>query len=240
MTTAVILAAGRGTRLRPLTDQVPKALIPIGEKPVAEYLVDDLIAAGVTQIVFIVGHLSDLVSQHFETRRVQGVTFRYVKQTVLNGTGGALQLAERFVSGQFIVVFGDGFYTGDSVRQMLMAEWANAIAVVRVEDPRRFGVVEVSPENRIVDVVEKPETPRSNLVVAGMYKLQSNAWKYIRGLQPSPRGELEIPDVIRMMVADGHAIGAVEIDPMLDVGTPEELVRARKLVAAQASQLTID
>jgi dTDP-glucose pyrophosphorylase len=230
MTTAVVLAAGRGTRLGSLTEQVPKAMVEIGNKPILERIVDDIVASGLREIVFVIGHLGDIIRSHFGERDSRGATFQYVEQRYLNGTGGALQLAEPLTPADFIVVFADSFFTPNTIARIVMSNWRNAIGAIRVDNPQRYGILETTLENRILAVAEKPADPKSNLAIAGIYKLQADSWKYIRKIKPSPRGELELPDAVSSMIDDGFEFGAIEIPFMADIGTPEELKRVRRLV----------
>ena len=230
-TSAVILAAGRGTRLRPITDSTPKAMVEVGGSPLLSRIVSELLACQVRTIVFVVGHLGKRISDYYGTGAEYGASFFYVRQQELNGTGGALRLAREHVSDKFLVIFGDSFFGIGSVQTILASDWQQAIGVIKVSDPRRFGIVEVDPDRRITNVVEKPERPKSNLAIAGLYKLESTCWKYIDNLVPSVRKELEIPDAIQAMLRDQHAIGAVELRTMIDVGTLDDLAYARELAA---------
>jgi NDP-sugar pyrophosphorylase family protein len=120
--TAIVLAAGQGTRLRPLTDTIPKAMVDIGGQPLLERIVRDLLAAGISRIVFVIGHLGERIETYFGRGSNWGAEFIYLRQQVLNGTGGALLLAEPYVSESFLVVFGDRYFDRGAVRSVMQAE----------------------------------------------------------------------------------------------------------------------
>ena len=117
LNTAVVLAAGRGTRLRPLTDTIPKALVEIGGRPLLEKTVSEIIDSGITNVIFVVGYLGNLVEEYFGNGSRWGANFVYVKQERLNGTGQAILLAERYATGSFLVIFGDSYFRRARSRQ---------------------------------------------------------------------------------------------------------------------------
>jgi dTDP-glucose pyrophosphorylase len=232
MNRAIVLVAGRGNRLRPLTDDIPKALIEVGGKPISALVVDQLIDCGITHITFVVGYRGEAVRLYFDAHRPAHAMFDYVQQEQLSGTGGALQLVKPFLGNQpFLVAFGDSYFAPHSVERVVAAKCPAAVAVVSVPDPERYGVVVLDEQGRIVDVEEKPLRPKSNLVIGGVYKFDSSVWKHVDGLELSPRGELELPDVVRSMTNAGEAIQAVQLSYMVDVGTIEELRRLNETVA---------
>ncbi|SDU49508.1 sugar phosphate nucleotidyltransferase [Stappia sp. ES.058] len=216
--TAVILGAGRGTRLRPMTDTVPKILVPVRGTPLCDRIVDSLIEAGIERIIFIVGYLSERIVEHYG-RHPHSAKFEYIEQATLDGTGGAVRLALPVVEEDFLVIFGDSLFARNAVASVVNAPARNAIGVVEVPDPERFGIVTANAQGTIVEIEEKPEAPRSNLAVAGIYKFSSDAKRYFSQLPLSRRGEYEMPDAIRMMIDDGIRVSAVTFDGMFDVGT---------------------
>jgi glucose-1-phosphate thymidylyltransferase len=232
LNTAIILAAGRGTRLRPLTDTVPKVLIEIGGRPLLEKTVGEVVGSGIENVVFVVGYLGNRIEEYFGDGEKWGANFTYVRQDILNGTGGAVLLAEKYVDGDFLVIFGDSFFGEDAVAVMKQAAWQNAIGVVKVADPRRYGVVELTESGGIKSIVEKPERPKSDLAIAGIYKFHPDIWGPLHALTPSQRGELEIPDAVRKLVSLGRSVGTVELKSMTDIGTHEDLERIRQTIVA--------
>lgn len=221
---ALLLAAGRGKRLRPLTDSTPKALLPVGGRPIAQRVIDELVQGNVKKIVFIVGHLGDKIKSYFGSGSDCGVKYDYINQETLNGTAGAVKIAQQYVGDEsFLVVFADSYFAPQSILHVIESPWANAIGVVSVRDPHRYGVVDLDGNSCVIDVVEKPDNPKSDLVIGGVYKFDRSVWHYISKLNVSPRGEFELPDVIKLMIADNYPIGAVRIPYMLDIGTIDQL-----------------
>ena len=230
--TAVVLAAGFGTRLRPLTDTIPKAMVEVGGRPLLEKVVSEIVASNIPKIVFVVGHLGDQIEKHFGTGVGWSSAFSYIHQQTLNGTGGALLQAQASVDGNFVVVFGDSLFDGRAIKRVAEARFRNAIGVIRVPDPSRYGIVEVDSLGRVVSIVEKPENPKGNLAIAGIYKFEPDIWFHLRSLKPSKRGELEIPDSVRSLMSSGADVGTVELEFMTDVGTHEDLQRVRLLASS--------
>lgn len=230
---AVIPVAGRGNRLKPLTDNIPKALIEIGGVPMSRRIVDQIIDCGVRKIVFIVGYRGDEVRSYYSRQRPSGVEYIFVTQTELDGTAGAVKLAKEYVSrNDFLIVFGDGFFAPDSIQSVVNHTSRNAFGVVSVDDPERYGVVVINNEGVVIDVEEKPANPKSNLVVGGIYKFSEDIWPHIDNLTLSSRGEYELPDAIKLMISSGIPISAIELPYMIDVGTVEELQRLNDRIAA--------
>lgn len=220
--TAVLLAAGRGARLRPLTDSVPKPLVQVGAKPIVDRIVDELDECRVNNIVLVVGHLGYKIRDHY-ARRPNAERFTFLEQDALDGTAGAVRLCAPYIRSDFLVLFADSLFAKGSIRRVVESPSPNAIAVVRVSDPRRYGVVEMDQQNRITDLVEKPEHPTSDYAIAGMYKMQLRCRAYFHDLVLSPRGEYELPDVVRRMITDGIEFRGVPLASMIDIGTLEQL-----------------
>jgi NDP-sugar pyrophosphorylase family protein len=230
---AVILAAGKGTRMREITDSVPKPMVPVAGRPILSHVIEGLAAAGVSDVAIIVGYMGDAIRRHFGDGASVGVRIRYFTQEVQDGTGRAADVARGFLTdGPFFLSFGD-ILTDPSVYQGMVSAFAREptdllMAVRRVPDPGRFGVVRTDGD-RIVDIVEKPprgEEP-SDLVNAGILVALPVLFEYTARLERSPRGEYELPDAVRAMVADGRDVRWYRIDhAWRDVGTPEDLARA--------------
>ncbi|WP_051241676.1 nucleotidyltransferase family protein [Stappia stellulata] len=220
--TAVILGAGRGTRLRPITDSIPKILVPVRGVPLCDRIVDSLIEAGIERIVFVVGYLSERIVAHYD-RHPHSEKFEYIEQATLDGTGGAVRLALPTIEDDFLVIFGDSLFARGAVSSVVDAPAKNVIGVVEVSDPQRYGVVNVDQAGRILEIEEKPERPKSNLAVAGIYKFSGEVKRYFSDLPLSSRGEYEMPDAIRMMLDDDVPVAAVTFDGMFDVGTLDQI-----------------
>lgn len=245
ITKAVIPAAGKGTRLLPLTKAVPKELIPLGTKPVLEHIVEEVIQAGITQILFVISEQKTAIRTHFGDG-INGVRFDYEFQTVQKGLADAIFCAKDFVGDDpFAVVLGDSTIETDRdilpFRRVLDTyENTDASGVIVVQKtPRdevaRYGIVkpksDVAPSFQIDGLVEKPmpdEAP-SEYAIAGRYAFDANIFEYIKRTAPGANGELQITDSIGLMLADGAEVWCVALEDneiRRDIGTFESYFEA--------------
>lgn len=205
----VILAAGKGTRLYPVTHIIPKPLLPLANRPTLEYAFDRLKEIDVTDICLVVGENEEKMRAALGTGASNGVNLTYVRQTDPHGLAHALGFAKEFVAGEpFVLYLGDAIYStgfGPYLKRFNEAGCANLNVVQPVEDPRRYGVANVEGE-RIVRLVEKPQQPESNLAMAGTYFFGPQIWEMLPDLAPSARGEYEITDAIQMLIDRGHTV----------------------------------
>jgi UDP-N-acetylglucosamine diphosphorylase/glucosamine-1-phosphate N-acetyltransferase len=231
---AVVLAAGRGTRMRPLTDTRPKPLVPVGEKTLVEGVME-VCAPHVDGFVVVVGYMSEEVrtevGDEFDGKEVE-----YVVQEERAGTADAVAEAANMVGKRFLVTNGDLVFSSDTVGR-LVEEEGNAVSVKGVEQPSEYGVVETKQgdgeddgDTEAVGIVEKPDEPPTDLANAGVYVFDRDALDYVRGTSRSERGEEEITSSIADMMEDGYRFGVVEHDYWLDVGYPWDLLKANGLV----------
>ncbi len=195
----IILAGGTGSRLFPLTKVTNKHLLPVGRKPMIFHPIEKLIEAGINEILIVTGieHMGHVVAllgsgSNFDCR------FTYKVQDQAGGIAQALALAENFVHGDNLaVILGDNIFSDslvEFVKDYEVQGDGSKIILKAVEDPQRFGVAELSDE-RVVSIEEKPDKPKSNWAVTGIYFYDSKVFNIIRTLEPSGRGELEITDV---------------------------------------------
>lgn len=219
----VILAAGKGTRLYPITKQIPKPLLPIGNRPTIEYAFDKLKEIEVTEVCIIVGENEEEMRASLGTGGQFGISIQYARQPEPKGLAHAMSFARPIIGNdRFVMYLGDAIYS-DSLaslaRRFLESGCANLNMVKPVDDPRRFGVANVEGE-RIVKLVEKPPEPESNLAMAGVYFFTTRIWDTLETLQPSARGEYEITDAIQMLVDWGEPVLAgVYTGAWFDTGT---------------------
>ena len=225
---AVLLAAGRGTRMRELTVDLPKPMIAVRGKPVLRHIVDGLRAAGVKQFLAIVGYRADAVRNHF------GDELQYATQVVQDGTGRVVDLARDFVGGApFVLSYGDILVDPANYQSIVdLPDGVEAlVSVTRGEDLRKGGAVFVNDEMDIVDLREKTEgdagqTPWYN---AGLYAFQPTIFEFTAKLKPSPRGEYELTDAIRDLAQSGKTVKAMELTgEWADVRDPEILARLNR------------
>lgn len=205
----VILAAGKGTRLYPVTHHIPKPLLPLANRPTIYYAFDRLKEMGVTDICVVVGEMERQMRDFLGDGSDQGVSLSYVRQTEPQGLAHAVGFTKEFVAGDpFVLYLGDAIYGSgfqDYAKRFLDSGCANMNIVKAVEDPSRFGVANVDGD-RIVKLVEKPKQPESNLAMAGLYFFGPQIWEVLPDLQPSARGEYEITDAIQMLIDHGESV----------------------------------
>ena len=226
---AVIIAAGEGTRMRPLTRGCPKPLLPLGESTLIEQTMDRCLDV-VDRFVLVVGYMGNTIEERLGDE-YSGIPIEYVTQEDALGTAHAIGCARDAVDGRFLVINGD-VVIDDRLPRKLAESDGDTIAVQPVENPSSYGVVEIE-NGAVMTLVEKPDDPPSNLVNTGIYAFEPEIFEYIDRTEKSPRGEYEITEAIELLMDDGHSVGAVEYDgPWLDVGRPWELLDANEVVMA--------
>ncbi len=230
---AVVLAAGKGTRMREITDSIPKPMVEISGRPILWHILSALSQAGVEEAAIIVGYMGGKIRDYFGDGGEVGLPLRYFEQKVQDGTGRAAEPAKEFLrDGPFFLTFGDILTDAGAYRAMSEAFSSRPtdllLAVRHVDEPSRFGVVELDGD-RITSIVEKPApgTEPSNLVNAGILIARPTLFEYTARLEPSERDEYELPDAFRMMMDDGRNVRAFDIrSHWRDIGTPEDLEAA--------------
>jgi len=231
---AVVLAAGEGARLQPITATRPKHLIQVGGKPILEYCLDALKASGVTEVVIVTHYMGDAIRQYFGDGEKMKLKIAYVEQAEMLGTGNAVSVVESHVDGDFVLVYGDLLFAreavADVVRLYEAEKPAAVMAVVPVEKPESYGVVELEKERTIKRIVEKPaagESP-SNLANAGLYVFSEEIFDKIKQTKPSIRGEWELTDALSLLIDDGKTVLASKVSKAdwIDIGRPWDLLEA--------------
>lgn len=231
---ALILAAGQGKRLAPLTDTMPKVMVPIAGQPLVERISRQLVANGLIDQVIVVGYMKQMVMDHLGDGSAWGARITYVAQDKPMGTGHAVRLAGDKLSGDFLMVFGDSLLETEMMARMLAAPTVGAIGCMEVDNPSRYGILSLNEQGHVVEVVEKPQgTPPSNLAMMSMYKFPHAIIEALRDIALSPRGEYEINDGVFKLIAAGVPFSPVVISGM-DVGTMADWERANQLVKAVA------
>ena len=232
----LILAGGSGTRLRPITQTGPKQLIPIANRPVIRYCVDDLLKCGISDIGVILGNnyphkIIDLLGNGKDI----GVNFTYIQQDQPLGIAHAIGSAREFLGDEsFVVYLGDNLLksgisniAGEFARTKLDA----MILLSRVREPSRFGVAVMDEDGKIVDLVEKPDKPPSPYALVGVYFLTDKIFPIIDSLRPSRRGELEITDALRILLKTGFGVEAHTVSGWWkDTGRVEDILEANMLI----------
>lgn len=228
----IILAGGTGSRLYPLTKVTNKHLLPIGEKPMIYHPIEKLTEVGIEEILIVTGteHMGDVVNllgsgKDFKCR------FTYKVQDEAGGIAQALGLAENFAGNDpVIVILGDNIFENSLKTAVKNYDGSGAqILIQEVEDPERYGVAELRGD-KVISIDEKPQEPKSNFAVTGIYFYDTKVFECIKTLKPSGRGELEITDVNNFYIKQGQMKSSVLEGWWTDAGTPESYKHANKLV----------
>ncbi|MBO3755426.1 MAG: glucose-1-phosphate thymidylyltransferase [Candidatus Brockarchaeota archaeon] len=232
----VILHGGAGTRLRPLTFSGPKQLIPVANKPISQYVLEDLRSIGVIDVAIVLGEtFPELVQQYYGDGSRFRVRISYVHQGKPLGIAHAIYLCRDIVQDDSFIV-----YLGDNLLQkgvkkyfekFLVNDYDCMILLKEVDDPSRFGVAEFDDKGSLVKLVEKPKVPPSRFALAGVYFFKPVVFEIIKGLKPSWRGELEITDAIQTMLEKGYKVGYSFVDGWwLDTGKKDDILYANLLI----------
>jgi len=236
----VVLAGGTGSRLMPLTKVTNKHLLPVGQKPMIYYPIEKLTSAGIEEVLIVTGveHMGDVVGL-LGSGKDFGCRFTYKVQDEAGGIAQALALAENFAGGEPIaVILGDNIFQAGLkpyTEKFAAQEQGAGILLKQVPDPERFGVAELSAD-KVVSIVEKPEQPKSDYAVVGVYFYDGAVFDIIRTLKPSARGELEITHVNQAYIDKGLMSYDIIEGWWSDAGTFESLNRANELVAKEPPQ----
>ena len=228
---AVVLAAGRGTRMRELTAAFPKPMIEVRGKPVLQHIVKGLRDAGARRFLIIVGYHAEMVRNFFGNGQRHNVDIDYVTQTVQDGTGRVVNLARSFAGdAPFILSYGDILVSPVNYKRVvdLPNDVEAIITVTRGEDVSKGGAVFVNEQMELVDLREKPKPgePTSPWYNAGLYAFRPSIFEFIAKLEPSPRGEYELTDAIRDLAHSGKTVKALELTgEWADVRDPEILAK---------------
>jgi len=235
---AVIPAAGIGKRLRPHTLNVPKVMINLAGKRLIGHVLEAVGSAGVTSVSIIIGYKGEQVEEYVN-RFYSHMRLDFPFQTERKGLAHAVLQGLEDKNEGVLILLGDTVFDVDF--QEFVSTGENAIAVVKVDDPRRFGVAEIDPENVIERLVEKPENPKSDLALAGMYfmkdqRILKSAIEKLIHDDIKTRGEYQLTDALQMMIEGGENIQAVEINGWYDCGTKESLLDSHQFLLKQSSE----
>lgn len=232
----IILSGGRGTRLRPITHTGPKQLVPIANKPVIQYVVQDLKDAGITEIGVVLGEKGAEEIQEFLGDGTDfGVDITYIYQGAPLGLAHAVGCAQEFVGDDdFVVYLGDNLLNNgisDLVDEFNNGGYDAGIALQEVSNPGQFGVAKVDETGAVESLVEKPDSPPSNLALIGVYMFSPKMFDVIQQLEPSWRGELEITEAIQKLIESERSVGSHVVQGWWkDTGKPSDVLEANRLV----------
>jgi glucose-1-phosphate thymidylyltransferase len=230
----LVLAGGKGTRLRPFTYTGAKQLVPIANKPIVFYAIEQLVACGITEIGIVVGEMKEQVRAAIGDGSRFGATVTYIDQPAPLGIAHAVKISQDFLDGApFVLFLGDNFLKEGIARyvEQFRAGCHNSLVLLcPVDRPQEVGIAELDGA-RLVRVVEKPKDPPSNLAVIGIYMFDATVFDAIAAIQPSARGELEITDTIQRLIDDGRDVHAEVISGRwIDTGKHDDLLTANHLI----------
>ncbi|WP_254524329.1 bifunctional sugar-1-phosphate nucleotidylyltransferase/acetyltransferase [Natrinema caseinilyticum] len=219
---AIVLTAGEGTRIRPLSASRPKPMLPVADRPLAAHTVDAAIDAGADEIVLVVGYEGETVREYFG-REYRSTPVSYAVQTEQAGTADAVDAAREHIDGPFVVLNGDNLYDPAAIDRLFAQ--CPAVCAAEVDAPQHYGVLSTT-DGTVTDIVEKPDVPPTNLANAGAYAFPQAAAEWLE-VPESERGEHEITDVLAR-VLENYAVTPVTLERWLDVGRPWELLEANE------------
>jgi len=221
---AIILAAGEGSRMRPLTASRPKVMLPVAGKPFLEHIIIRAHIAGADRIVLVVGYGDDSVRSHFGDGKRLGIEIDCAVQDRQLGTGHALMAAKSFALDHFLVLNGDVLPDAASLKEV--ARSGSAVSAIKVDDPRRYGVF--TEENGFfLSVVEKSNNPPSNLANAGIYHLDRSIFDALQSAPLSERGEYELTDGLNLLAKE-EKIRIVQLESWMEIGRPWDILTANE------------
>jgi glucose-1-phosphate thymidylyltransferase len=241
---ALILAGGAGTRLRPITHTSAKQLVPVANKPILFYGLEQMAEAGIVEIGIVVGDTAEEIRAAVGDGSTWGLKVTYIPQDAPLGLAHCVLIAQDFLGDEDFVM-----YLGDNLLRQGVKEFVDRfetdgrshsvaqILLARVPDPQRFGVAEIGPTGEVLRLVEKPADPPSDLALVGVYLFGPTIHKAVRAIQPSGRGELEITDAIQWLLDNGHRVHHQVVDGWwIDTGKLDALLEGNRLILETLDQ----
>ena len=223
---AVVLAAGEGQRMRPLTAARPKVMLPIASRPILEHLLNEVKAAGITDFVFVVGYCDKQVRGYFGDGKKWGVKIAYSEQRKQLGTADAIRMVASIVDGNFLVINGDVIIDRADIKKLIKST-QSTMGVFEVQDPTGLGIVEIS-KDKVVGIYEKTQRPPSLMANAGLYLFTPEIFEAINKTEKSPRGEYEITDSLKILMHKKTGLHYFQLKSWQDFSYPWDLLRANE------------
>ena len=238
----LILAGGSGRRLRPITHKTAKQLVPIANKPIIHYVIEDLVGVGITELGIVVGNTAQEIEKSVGDGSLWGANITYIQQEKPLGLAHAVLISESFLGQEkFVMYLGDNMFE-DSLHGVVDGFEKSSInarlLLSRVDNPQSFGVAEVDEQGTIKGLVEKPENPKSDLALVGVYLFDSPIHRAVNAIEPSNRGELEITDAIQWMIDENHTIEHRTLKGWwIDTGKKDPLLLCNELILEKIESL---
>lgn len=218
---AVILTAGRGKRMKQLTESKNKNMLKVNGKPILKYKLDSL-PKEIDEIIFVIGYQGDQIKKQFG-EKYKGRKISYVEQKKLNGTGGAIHKAKKMLKGKFLVIYGDDLYHKDDIEEIIRFDLA--ILAKEIDDVTKFGILKMDKNGHLVDIIEKPKKSKSKLANIGLFVLNKDFFKY--RLVSVGGGEFGLPQTLATMAKD-HKIKILKAKHWHPIGNPDDIKSAEK------------
>jgi bifunctional UDP-N-acetylglucosamine pyrophosphorylase/glucosamine-1-phosphate N-acetyltransferase len=225
---AVVLAAGQGTRMGPLTQNRPKVMLPVANKPILSHVILSARDAGIHEFVLVVGYRAETVKEYFGDGSKMNVSIQYACQKKPLGTADAVRAVQGLVDDRFLALNGDITVSSKHIKNLIKQKFDAVMTARRVDDPSQFGVIEVS-DNRVLRIIEKLRRPPTNLANAGIYVFPPSIFDAIRKTKLSVRKEYEITDSLQLLIDKGADVGYMALsENWLDIGRPWDLLDANE------------
>lgn len=232
---ALVLSGGKGTRLRPFTYSQPKQLVPVANKPVLKYCLENIRSIGIAEIGVIVGDQREQIESVIGDGSAMDVDIRYIQQDAPRGLAHCVQISRDFLGDDdFLMYLGDNMLLGgidENAAAFFSGRPDASVAITKVDEPSQYGIVELDSAGRITALLEKPANPRSDLAIMGVYFLTPAIHDSVMRIRPSHRGELEITDALQDLLDRGGTVTATEYTgAWKDVGQVHDLLDCNRLV----------
>lgn len=232
---ALVLSGGTGSRLRPITYTCAKQLVPLGNKPVLFYGIEAIAAAGITEVGIIVGDTANDIMAAVGDGSKFGINVTYIPQDSPGGLAQCVLIAKDFLGDdEFVMYLGDNVVLGGItafVNEFNEIKPNAMVLLNKVDDPRQFGVAEIREDGTLIRLVEKPQEPKSDLALVGVYIFDKNIHQAVASIEPSARGELEITDAIQWLIDNERIVKQHTLDsPWIDTGKLQDLLEANRIV----------
>jgi glucose-1-phosphate thymidylyltransferase len=216
---AVILAAGEGLRLRPFTEDKPKVMLPVANKPILHHVIDSINNTSIEEIIVVIGYQKNKILQYFD--KYSNKKVRFIEQKKQLGTAHALLMAESFVDDDFIVVFGDNLIGSESLQKLIDSNYNSGLLITHHGHPSKYGVVGVKGKN-VESIAEKPEDKSSQYIATGVYKFKKNVFDTVKNCVNE--GELGLTSVLQSLLYQNDTIGTIKTSEWSDVVYPYDLL----------------